>query len=37
VVLIGGGVFAFIHFAPPSWRHQAAALASIFRDPVVVA
>jgi hypothetical protein len=24
VVLIGGGVFAFVHYAPQSWRHQAA-------------
>jgi hypothetical protein len=26
VVVIGGGVFAFAHFAPQSWRNQAAAL-----------
>jgi hypothetical protein len=26
VVVIGGGVFAFARFAPPSWRHQVAAL-----------
>jgi hypothetical protein len=26
VVLVGGGVFAFVHFAPQSWRHQVAAL-----------
>lgn len=26
VVLIGGGVFAFVHFAPHSWRHQITAL-----------
>jgi hypothetical protein len=26
VVLIGGGVFAFVHFAPRSWRHQVSAL-----------
>jgi len=26
VVLIGGGVFAFAHFAPQSWRHQVTAL-----------
>ena len=21
-VLIGGGVFAFVHYAPQSWRHR---------------
>ena len=26
VVVIGGGVFAFVRFAPPSWRHQVTAL-----------
>ncbi len=26
VVLIGGGVFAFVHFAPRSWLHQVSAL-----------
>ncbi len=26
VVVIGGGVFAFVRFAPAAWRHQAAAL-----------
>lgn len=26
VVLIGGGVFAFARFAPPSWRHQITSL-----------
>ena len=26
VVVIGGGVFAFVHFAPQSWRHQVTAL-----------
>jgi hypothetical protein len=26
VVVIGSGVFAFVHFAPPSWRHQVTAL-----------
>ena len=25
-VLIGGGVFAFVHYAPGSWRHQVTAL-----------
>src|ERR1044072_9345108 len=26
VVLTGGGVFAFVHYAPESWRHQVTAL-----------
>ncbi len=33
VVLIGGGVFAFVHFAPQSWRHQVTALVKSSATP----